>query len=445
VSEEPFMASAKTIFSDLKLRLSYGEAGNNRIDNFLYVTQFEPTVYYSINDQLISAFQSPALANNNLRWETTESRNLGLDAGLFRNRLLVTADWYHNTTRDLLVNVLIPTNSGYREQIQNVGSTINQGVELQVSGSPIKTRDFQWNASFNISFNKNKVKNLGENLQFALYSSGWGGQNQPSDYIVKPGEPVGTIWGLVTDGFYTLDDFDYNGTAYTLKSGVANNQSITSVVPQPGTLRFKDISGPAGKPDGIVDNFDRTIIGNTQPKFFGGLNQQFSYGNFDLSIFLNFQVGNDVYNANKLEFTSGYTPNSNMLESMNNRWTNINAQGEVVTDPAGLAALNANAGIWSPLRSASSFYVHSWAIEDGSFLRVNNITLGYTIPASILNKAKIASFRVYGTVNNLAVLSGYSGYDPEVNTRRGTPMTPGVDYSAYPRSRSFIVGVNLSL
>ncbi|MET0635686.1 MAG: TonB-dependent receptor [Chitinophagaceae bacterium] len=444
VSREDFFKNASVI-SDLKFRLSYGEAGNNRIDNFLYLSQFTPTIYYSINDQLIPAYSSASLANYNLRWETTVSRNIGLDAAFFNNRLSLTADLYHNTTRDLLVNVLIPTNSGYLQQIQNVGSTTNRGVELQISGTPVAGRDFRWNTSFNISFNKNEVKNLGDNLQFALYSSGWGGQNQPSDYLVRPGSPVGTIWGLKTDGFYRLEDFDYDGTIYTLKAGVPNNVSITSVAPQPGGLKFEDISGPAGRPDGLVDNFDRTVIGNTQPKFFGGINQQFVYKNFDLSTFLNFQVGNDVYNANKLEFSSGYTPNSNLLEIMNDRWTNINAQGEVVTDPAGLAALNSNAKLWSPLESASSFYVHSWAVEDGSFLRINNITLGYTIPTAILKKIRVQSFRVYGTVNNLAVITGYSGYDPEVNTRRNTPMTPGVDYSAYPRSRSFIVGLNLSL
>jgi hypothetical protein len=156
-------------------------------------------------------------------------------------------------------------------------------------------------------------------------------------------------------------------------------------------------------------------------------------------------VGNDVYNANKLEFTSGYTINSNILAMMNDRWRTIDAQGNLVTDPAALAELNKNATLWQPLRSAASFYVHSWAIEDGSFLRINNITLGYSLPRNLSSRLKINNFRIYATVNNLAILTNYSGYDPEVNTRRSTPLTPGVDYSAYPRSRAYIVGVNLSL
>jgi hypothetical protein len=273
-----------------------------------------------------------------------------------------------------------------------------------------------------------------------LFPSGWAGSNQPSDFLVREGESVGAIWGLQTDGFYKIEDFNYTGGIYTLKTTVPNNSGITSVAPQPGVLKFKDING-----DGIVTDADRSKIGDTQPKFFGGFNQQFTMKSFDLSVFLNFQLGNDVLNANKLEFSSGYTPNANLLSIMNERWTNIDANGQVVTEPTALAALNTNAKLWSPLRSASSFYVHSWAVEDGSFLRLNNITVGYTLPSSILNKVKINKLRFYGTVNNLAVFTNYSGFDPEVNTRRNTPLTPGVDYSAYPRSRAFIFGANLSL
>lgn len=196
--------------------------------------------------------------------------------------------------------------------------------------------------------------------------------------------------------------------------------------------------------NGVVDDKDRTILGNAQPKIYGGLNQQFRYGNFDLSVFVNFQLGNKVLNANKLEFTSGYTPNANLLAVMNGRWRNVNDQGVRVTDPTALAALNANATIWSPLTTASSFYVNSWAVEDGSFLRLNNITLGYNLPKNLISRVKISNLRVYGTINNLAIITNYTGYDPEVNTRRSSGVTPGVDYSAYPRSKSFYFGVNVT-
>jgi hypothetical protein len=162
-----------------------------------------------------------------------------------------------------------------------------------------------------------------------------------------------------------------------------------------------------------------------------------------MSVFVNFVVGNDIYNANKLEWTDGAFANLNTLDVMRNRFTNINANGQRVTDPKELEALNANATIWSPVR-AQRWWLHSWAVEDGSYLRINNVTLGYTLPKSLTNRVKISSLRVFGTVNNLATITGYSGYDPDVTARRNDPLTPGVDFAAYPRSRTFVVGVNVN-
>ena len=247
------------------------------------------------------------------------------------------------------------------------------------------------------------------------------------------------MYGFVTDGFYTLNDFDYNAATatYTIKKGVPVNGVYGT--PQPGMLKWKDLSG-----DGLITaDADRTVIGNANPKFAGGWNNQFTYKNFDASIFINFVVGNDIYNANKLEWTDGAFPNLNMISTMKNRWTNINSQGQVVTDPNELAALNANASIWSPVR-VQRWWLHSWAVEDGSYLRVNNVTLGYTLPKRITERAKISSLRVFGTVNNLAVITGYSGYDPDVTARRSDPLTPGVDFAAYPRSRTWVFGVNVT-
>lgn len=440
VSSERFMQSFSSKLSDLKLRLSYGTSGNNRIRDFLYLSQFTPSAFTALNNAQVIGFAPAALANENLKWEAIISRNIGIDAGFFNNRLQVSVDLYTNSSKDLLLDMPVPTTSGYTSQLQNIGETSNRGVEIQLSGIPVDRGDFTWNANFNISYNRNTVENLGP-IQSFLYRSGWAGSNVPFDYTLQVGRPVGTIWGLETDGYYTVDDFDYNASTdmYTLKAGVPSNQKITSVVPQPGVLKFKDVTG-----NGEVDDADRKVIGDATPKFFGGLNQQFAYKNFDLSVFINFQYGNDVLNANKLEFTSGYTVNSNLLTTMNGRWRNVDAEGQVVRDPEALKALNANATLWSPLTSASSFYVHSWAIEDGSFIRINNVTLGYSLPSSLISKAGMSKFRIYGTVNNLAVFSNYSGYDPEVNTRRNTRVTPGVDYAAYPRSHGYILGVNVS-
>jgi TonB-linked SusC/RagA family outer membrane protein len=440
ISNEKFFEPLRNTVNELKLRVSYGEAGNNRIDDFLYLTQYNSGTQYWLLDQMVTGYAPEALANENLKWETTISRNIGLDANLFHNRIQFSVDVFKNETRDLLVDVPVPTSSGYTTQLQNVGSTETKGAEFQLGAGIIAKKNFTWDASFNASFGRVKVKSLGAFQDFYFRNSGWGFSNSPADFIVKEGEYIGSMWGFITDGYYTINDFNYSGGVYTLKPDVASNKNYTSADPAPGRLKFRDING-----DSVINEADKTIIGVAQPKLFGGLNQQFRFRNFDMSIMINYQFGNDVYNANKLEFTSGYQGNANLLSLMNDRWRTTNAQGEVVTDPVELAKLNQGATLWIPPTSSTSFLLHSWAVESGSFVRIQNVTLGYTLPASILRRAKLQSLRIYGTINNLAIFTNYSGYDPEVSTRRRTPETPGVDYSAYPRSRSFIIGINLSL
>ena len=451
ISEENFM-SKLTWVNDLKLRLSYGAAGNNRISPYLYSPQFNTNTQYGLNDQLVTGFSPASLSNPDLKWETTVSRNIGLDATLFNNRFGFTMDLYSNKTHDLLVNTPIPTSAGYTSQLQNVGSTTNKGIEVQLTGTIMQGRGFNWTANFNISFNQNKITNLGLQRSY-LQNSGWAGSGNPADYIVQVGQPVGSMYGLITDGYYKTSDFNYNPTTrvYTLKPGQPNDASITASTPMPGSLKYKGLNG-----DTVITAADRTVIGHAQPKFFGGLAQQLSYKGFDFSIFINFQYGNKVYNYNKLEFSSGYTPGASLLGIMKDRWHTVDnngnnleslVNGQVVgASPDSLNALNKGAKYWIPLvgSSATSFTPQSWAVEDASFIRINNITLGYSLPASLVKKMRLTRFRIYGTVNNVAVITGYSGYDPEVNTRRDTPVTPGVDYSAYPRSRSFIAGVNVT-
>lgn len=440
VKNEAFMKDVNAI-SDLKLRIGYGGLGNNRIDDYLYLTTFRnDQYYYGIGGDLVQGYSSVSLVNSNLKWESMVNRNLGLDISFFKNRLNFVFDYYRNTSKDLLVAVNIASTYGYEKQIQNVGKTLNRGFEMQINGVIMqKPNGFNWNANFNFSTNKNTVEALAPGQTQFYPDPSWGVSGQPTDYIVKVGAPVGSMYGLVTDGFYKVSDFNYDAVTktYTLKSGVVNNTSIIGA-PQPGSIKFKDIDG-----DGLVtlDN-DRTIIGNPTPKFTGGLNQQFSYKNWDASVFVNWSVGNDIYNANKIELTNGYSTNSNMLEIMKDRWRTVDASGNVVTDPAALEALNANAKIWKPIVGAGAFYPHSWAIEDGSFLRLNNITVGYTFPVKTLTRLKMSKLRLYATASNLAVITGYSGYDPEVSVRR-SGLTPGLDYSAYPKSRTYIFGVNV--
>lgn len=423
--------------SDGKIRAGFGNAGNNRIGDLLYLQLYGVTGEYALNHTVQPGFAPSALSNDALKWESTQSQNLGLDLGFFDNRIQLTIDAYKNTGKDLLLAVAIPPVSGYSTQLRNVGSTSNRGLEIQLNGDIVRQKDFTWNSSFNISFNKNKVESLG-GLTQQTRNAGWQGTDGADDYLVKVGEPVGLMYGFVTDGWYKIEDFDYNATtrAYTLKAGIPTSQNISGTI-RPGSLKIKDLNG-----DGLITtDGDRQVIGNATPQFIGGWNNQFAYKGIDLSVFVNFVYGNDIYNANNIEWTDGTFPNLNVLAKMKDRWRNIDAAGNLVTDPTALAALNTNAQIWSPVNS-QRYFVKSTDIEDGSFLRVNNITLGYTLPTVLTAKLKIQSLRLYGTVNNLKVFTNYSGYDPEVATRNSDPLTPGVDFAAYPRARVFVFGVN---
>ncbi len=436
-SKEKFMQKLNWI-NDAKLRVGFGAVGNNRIDNLLFMQLYGVTGQYAFNRNIVPGFAPISLANPNLRWESNVTRNFGLDLSLFNSKVQVSIDVYKNTANNLLLSAAIPPTTGYTSQIQNIGATSNRGVEIQINATPISTKDFNWNTNFNISFNRNRVENLG-GVNFFERTSGWQGSDGVPDYLVQVGRPVGLMYGFVTDGWYGVDDFNYNAAtgAYTIKPGIPVNGVYG--VPQPGMMRWKDLNG-----DGVITaDGDRTVIGDANPKFIGGWNNQFSYKNFDMSIFVNFVSGNSIYNANKIEWTDASFSNLNMLDVMKNRWTNIDEKGAVITEPTALKALNANAQIWSPTRANRS-WLHSWAVEDGSYLRINNITLGYTIPEKVLKSAKISSVRIFATVNNLATLTRYTGYDPDVTSRRSDPLTPGVDFAAYPRSRTWIFGFNVN-
>lgn len=453
ISREEFMQKYSSTISDLKLRVSYGLAGNNRIGDFLYLSQFGVTVpsvtgttvpsAYGFGETLVPGLGSTSLSNEFLKWETTQSRNLGLDLALFNNRAQLTVDAYYNTTYDLLLNQAVPSTSGYSVQQQNVGRTSNRGLEFQLSGTVIQTPDFTWSANANIAFNRNRIESLGDGPNFRLFNSNWAGSDGPSsDYIIQKGQPVGQMYGYVADGFYTANDFqtyDTNTSRWQPKDGVALNPN--AFAPEgPGDIRYKDLNG-----DKVINDLDRTVIGNATPKYTGGLNQQFAYKSFDASIFLNWVVGNDIYNANKVEFSSGLYANTNLLTSAYNDNTYRNTDpvtGQLVTDIARLNEINANATQAAPSRGR---YISSSAnIESGSFLRLNNVTLGYSLPKSLVQRAKITNVRFYVTGSNLYTLTKYTGYDPEVNARRTTPLTPGVDYAAYPRSRALLFGMNLT-
>lgn len=451
IKNESFLKNSNAI-SELKLRFGIGKVGNNRINDYLFLTTFanDGRYFYGINNQAVIAYYPSTLPNPDLKWESTVNRNFGVDISFIRNRINLSVDYYNNVSKDLLLFVPIASTYGYTTQYQNIGKTSNKGIEFQLNTELLKSgTGLNWSANFNISFNKNKILALGRNQTSFFPAASWGVSGQPTDYIQIIGSPVGSIYGLVTAGFYTVDDFNWNPTTgvYTLRAGVPSNASIIGPV-QPGSIKFVDLNR-----DGVVDiNNDRRIIGDPTPKCTGGLNNQFTWRRWDMSLFTNFSLGNDIYNANKIELTNGYSTNSNMLDIMLDRWKVItstgqtaqfvNGAGQVIgLAPDILASINANAKIWQPLKGAGAFYPHSWAIEDGSFLRINNLSIGYSIPVKAIAGMKMSKLRLYFTGNNLATFTKYSGYDPEVSVR-SSPLTPALDYSAYPKSRSFIFGLN---
>ena len=442
VSEESFFPKLNFL-TELKLRLSYGLAGNNRINDYLFLSLYQTnTAPYTLGGSLIPGYSIASLANPSLKWETTVSRNLGMDVSFLNKRLQLTVDAYINKTRDLLINVPIASNSGFSNQLQNVGSTRNKGIEVQLNAAAINGKNFKWNINFNIAHNDNRVVKLSSMSDRIPYSSGWGAGNE---YLVQVGKPIGTIWGYQSDGMYAIDDFNYDAARrlYTLKPGVADNTPSVGT-PAPGTKKLKDRSG-----DGIVNINDQTIIGNARPKFTGGLNNQFSYKGFDASVFVNFVYGNNILNGDKVEFSNYFGTDANLLSMMNNRFRTITPDGvqllnqNVGAPPEVLAANNKNATIWQPIKGGNYLLLDDWAIENGSFLRLNNVSIGYTLPEKLVNRIKIKGLRVYITGTNLAVLTSYSGLDPEVSTKNYSYVTPGVDSSPYPRSRGYIIGANI--
>jgi TonB-linked SusC/RagA family outer membrane protein len=454
ISNEDFFTKLNLNWlNNLKLRASYGSGGNNRIGIDLYKTLYAASSNngYAVVEAVTPGFASSTLANPKIKWETTISRNLGLDMDLLNNRLSVSLDYYSNNTKDLLLTAQIAPTSGYSSQLQNIGKTSNKGVELQLNASVIRNKNFSYNVAFNISHNKGRIVSLGLD-QYGepkkSYTVASGGING-NDFLAQVGGPIGQFYGYVSDGRYELSDFDvtYNAGAnsysYKLKAGIPNARDIAlgSKDPQPGDMKLKKLSDVPG--DAITEA-DKTILGNAFPVVAGGLNQQFSYKNFDVTVFVNFSIGNETYNANKTEFTGQYLyKDNNMLADVSNRWKWYDDNGALVTDPGKLESMNATTKFWTP--PGGQYILTSYAIEDGSFLRVSNVTIGYSLPQQLLKRTKVFSrFRIYATVNNLYTFTGYSGFDPEANTRRSNPLTPGVDYAAYPRSRYMLAGIDVS-
>ena len=430
----------ETWIDNLKIRYSFGTAGNNNIPSGQTETLFSSSQTSWISQGTVIWTGGTTMTNPDLKWETTYSHNLGVDFGFWNSRLTGSVEVYQSNTKDLLIN--FPVTGGYSTQYRNLGEVRNRGIEVTLGAAIVRKEKWGINFDANIAFNQNRVMDLG-GLDRITASAGMFSTEINYDYIVQEGRPLGDIYGYVNQGMYTVDDFDYNNGTWTLKEGIADSSPITGAELRPGTPRLAKLSDD--DPTKITTN-DSTRIGNTQPLFTGGFSlTAYAYG-FDVAANFTYSYGNQIYNANKIEFSTTKTnqgQNALNTVSPSNRWTNIDwSTGELVNDPETLAAMNAGKTMWTPY--SNKRIAQSWAIEDGSFLRLSSLTIGYTIPEHLTRKIRLTRVRVYATGTNLFCLTPYSGYDPEVDTRRSTPLTPGVDYSAFPKSRSWVFGLNLS-
>lgn len=427
------------IFSNLKLRASYGVSGNSNISYGLAVPTLGSSAV-AIGNQPVQTFGPTNIPNPDLRWEKNITANLGLDFGFFQNKLSGTIEIYDTKTKDLLLNSNVPLSSGFTTVMRNIGATQNRGLEFEVNSVNFNKKDFYWCTNFNISFNKNKVIALANADYFEQTTS-----TSSVTYLVKVGEPLGLMYGYVSDGAYQVKDFEtqedpvthvlkFKDNKYILKTGVPK---MNGRVAQPGFQKFKDLNG-----DSIITAADRTIIGHGQPKFFGGFGNNFRYKGFDLSVFVNFSVGNKILNASALSLSNLYTSAQNVTKkAYEQRYSYVDVTGKNIQyDPLALDSINVNSKgfcVTSPVVLSSQF------VEDGSFIRINNITMGYTLPDKLMKKLKIQKLRIYGTIYNVYTITSYSGFDPEVSATR-TSITPGIDYGSHPKTRSTVIGLSLT-
>lgn len=427
MSQEKFMKNIPVV-SDAKLRLSYGTTGNNRVDEYAtYSGITYPYVnYYSFNNGIPERGAAlTSTGNIDLKWETTSQMNIGYDLGMFKQKLRLVFDYYSKKTTDLLLNAQLPHTTGYLTSFQNIGNVKNEGLEFTLQYDAIKTKNFEWATSFNISFNRNKVLKLQDDQSYRLSTVSFvGDYSGIAPYFAQEGKPMGMFYGAVFDRLYQYADFNIlaNGT-YVLKDEIPTNGRTRNSI-QPGDMKFKDLNN-----DGTINSDDYTTIGRGNPVHIGGLTNDFRYKNFDLSIFLQWSYCNDIINANKLYFeqnTYNYY-NFNQYATVVNRWSPEN-QDTTIPRSGGV-----------PPR-----IYHSNIIEDGSFIRLKTVSLGYTFSEHLLKPVKLKSAKVYVSAQNLYTLTNYSGSDPEVSVRNSA-LTPGFDWSAYPRARTITLGLNVSL
>lgn len=415
VHNESFMSSNNMI-SNLKLRGSIGQTGNASVplQGALLDQQFSN---YTFGGQFANGVAPSSLENRNLTWETTTQYNMGLDLGVFDNSLSFTAEYFVKKTTDLLLFTPLSISTGFENGWLNIGEIANTGIELSL-GYDLRTQSgLTWNTSINMTSIQNEIKALGGDGQPIYIDVNFDGIYS-DEVILEVGGSINDFFGYKSDGLYLPEDFDSNGDLF---SGVPTAGSGE----QPGDIKFKDISGPDGTPDGLIDGYDRTKIGNSLPKAYGSWNNSFGFKGFELDIILQYSYGNDVFNATKTKAGIFFGNSENQFSDWLNRWTPENPNS---TQYAGI-----------PVRQPADFL-----IEDASFIRLQMVRLGYNLPSKWISNYGIKNAKMYVAANNLAVFTNYSGYDPEVTTNQSSaPFVQGIDYGAFPRAKTYMAGINI--
>lgn len=405
LSQEDFMKDFIWL-DDLKLRAGYGVTGNQNIGNYSFASVLQ-TIQYVFNGQVVSAVVPQVIPNPSVRWEQVEQSNLGIDATLFNGRLNVTMDAYIKNTNDMLVPMSVPISTGYSDIIVpsiNAGKVKNTGFELGIT-STNTTGPVVWTSNFNIAFNHNEVVSLNDTIP--MYTGSIGLNQNLS--IQNSGYPVNAFYGFVTNGIFQTQTEVDNYAVQVPGNDPFNRTSA-------GDIRFKDLNN-----DGKIDDNDRTYIGNPNPKIIFAMNNTVTWKGFDLSVFLQGVYGNEIFNANRI-YQEGMAVAQNQTTAVLDRWT-----GEGSSNTMPRAVFN------DPNKNTR---VSDRFIEDGSYLKIKNVTLGYTIPGSIMEKIRLTSARFYFSAQNLLTITNYTGFDPEV------PVN-GIDLNIYPVTRTFSAGVNI--
>ena len=485
ISEEPFMKDVEWI-SQLKLRAAFGLAGNNRINSDMW------RILYNINSTGGPGFGEQTqygekyygnnggatFSNEEIKWETTITRNLAADISLFNGRVTITPEVYWNTTRDLLYKSDLDPTLGYTNQQQNIGQVTNKGLEFSISGDILQGKDYVLSANINFGLNKKKIDKL-NGTDDVIWDQNNRWKSSYNDYCLKVGDEVGLIYGFVYDGLYQFDEFYFdplnNYQAVPWGSAAADNGTSSNCAPRedgyvtvindisgssnsgiatlPGKIKFKDLDG-----DGRITENDRTVIGNTNPKIQGGFGLSGQWKDFDFTANFTYMLDFDINNATAYTLSASESNKNNfynVLTEFRNGWQYNDIDGSItgtkgdilykiyyVDDCVNLyKSANEGRDLWNPT-DVTKKITHSYFIEDGSFLRCSDITVGYTLPKNLIQKVGLTKARFYVSASNLFILTGYTGYDPEVDIQTG--LTCGMDYNRYPRARSFVFGTNIT-